>query len=129
MYNPSNGFVNLLMRWPLLGSAAAGIAAINTDGVASITASFVAGGLAGVYGLTKVKPVKEHICDCEDDGYIKLSDTKVEWIVEYNPESGAKRPWEVYSMFAGIEATKQHFASYATEEHALGRIKELKKKD
>ena len=126
MYNPSNGFVNVLMRWPLVGSAAAGIAAINTDGVASIAASFVAGGLAGVYGLMKVKPVKDHICDCEDDGYMKLSDAKLEWIVEFNPETGEKRPWDVYTMFGGLEFTKQHYASYATEENALNKIKQLR---
>jgi hypothetical protein len=114
------------MRWPLLGGAIAGFSAISTDGIASITSTFIAGSIIGGYGLTKL--LKKQICNCEDDGYMKLSDTKVEWIVEYDAESGSKRPWEVYSMFGGLQFTKQHYASYSTEEHALNKIEILKKK-
>ena len=126
MYNPSTGIINAMMRWPVLGGVVAGITAISADGVIAAGASFVAGSIAGAYGLTKF--FNDEICNCEEKGYVKFDGPKIDWIVEYNPESGTKRPWEVYSMFAGIEETKQHFASYATEEHALDRIEELKEK-
>ena len=126
MYNPSTGFLNAMMRWPILGGIVAGITAISTDGIVAVAASFVAGSIAGTYGLTKL--FNDQICDCEEKGYFKFDGPKIDWIVEYNPESGDKRPWDVYSIFAGLEETKQHFASYATEDNALSRIEELKEK-
>lgn len=125
MYNPSSGFINTLMRWPLIGGAIAGVSAATTDGPTAIASSFVAGGIIGGYALSKL--FKQQVCDCEEDGYVKLSDAKLEWIVEYNPETGEKRPYDVYSMFGGLEFTKQHYASYTTEENALNKIEILKK--
>lgn len=124
MYNPSNGLVNAMMRWPALGGVVAGVTALSTDGIVATAASFVAGTVAGTYGVTKL--FNDQICNCEDKGYMKLGDAKIEWIVEYSPETGAERPWDVYTMFAGIEATKQHYASYSTEEHARSKIEKLK---
>lgn len=124
MYSPSHGVMNAVMRWPVLGGLAAGGAALSLDGLPAAAASFVAGSVLGAFGLTKA--FNEQICKCEEKGYTKLAGPKIEWIIEYNVDSGAKRPWEVYSMFAGLESTKQHYASYATEEHALDKIKALK---
>jgi hypothetical protein len=124
IYNPSNGVIAFIMRWPILGGLIAGIGAINTEGWLAAVLAFVAGSVAGAFGLSKL--FKDQICDCEKDGYFKPEGSKLEWIVEYNPESGAERPWDVYTMFAGIEATKQHYASYATEENALKKIEVLK---
>lgn len=124
MYNPSNGLVNAMMRWPVLGGVVAGVTAISTDGIIASIASFVAGSVLGAYGLTKL--FNDQICDCEEKGYMKLDGPKIEWIVEYSPETGSDRPWDVYTMFAGLESTKQHYASYATEENAMKKIEVLK---
>lgn len=125
MYNPSSGFINALMRWPLIGGGIAAVSAVATDGAVAVASSFVAGSIVGAYGLTKL--FKEQVCDCEKDGYMKIGEPKIDWIIEYSPETGNKRPWDVYSMFAGLEYTKQHYASYSTEEHALKKIEVLKK--
>lgn len=124
MYNPSNGFVSVIMRWPIIGGIVAGVTAINTEGWLATGAAFVAGSVAGAFGLSKL--FKNQICDCEKDGFIKLGDSIIEWVVEYNPETGTERPWDVYSMYAGLEQTKQHYASYATEKAALKKIEKMK---
>jgi hypothetical protein len=126
MYNPSNGFVAIIMRWPIIGGVVAGFAAINTEGWLATAAAFVAGSVVGAFGLSKL--FKDQICDCEKDGYFKLGDPIIEWIVEYNPDTGSERPWDVYSMFAGLEQTKQHYASYASEDAALKKVEKLKEK-
>ena len=123
MYNPSNGFVAIIMRWPIIGGLVAGFTAISTEGWLALVAAFVAGAVVGAYALSKF--FKRHVCDCEKDGYIKPSGSAIEWIVEHNPDTGAERPWDVYSMYAGIEQTKQHYASYATEKSALKKIEKL----
>ena len=69
----------------------------------------------------------EHFCDCDKklvENGLSLVPT-VKWVIEHNPESGSKRPWELYSMFGDDEDTKQHYASYSSEEHALERKKTL----
>lgn len=124
MYNPSNGFVAIIMRWPIIGGIAAGFTAMNTEGWLATAMAFVAGAVAGAFGLSKL--FKNQICDCEKDGYVKLGDSVIEWVVEFNPETGSERPWDVYSMFAGLEQTKQHYASYSTEESAMKKIEKLK---
>ena len=123
MYNPSNGLVAIIMRWPIIGGIIAGIAAMNTNGWLALIFAFIAGAVVGAYILWKF--FKARFCDCEKDGYIKPSGSAIEWIVEHNPETGTERPWDVYSMYGGIEQTKQHYASYATEKSALKKIEKL----
>jgi hypothetical protein len=121
MYNiASNGLVATIMRWPILGGIISGITAINTTGWISSIAIFIAGSTIGAYALSKY--FKNMLCDCENYDFVD----KISWVVEHSPETGAERPWDVYSMFAGNESTKQHYASYATEESALNKIAKLK---
>ena len=124
MYAPTNTVINTIMRWPALAAVIPTVAAVASTGLAQTAAAAVAGAVVGAVGVAKL--FNDQICDCEEKGYTKLDGPKVEWIVEYDPNSGKDRPWDVYSMFAGLEHTKQHYASYSTEEHAKSKIEILK---
>ena len=124
MYAPSNTVINTLLRWPLLAAAGAAIAAVSTTGVLSTIAAIVLGSIVGALGLTKV--FNDQLCDCESKGYKKFSGARIDWIVEFDNETGNERPWKVYSIFAGLDYTKQHYASYSTEISAQTRIEELR---
>lgn len=86
-----------------------------------LAVAWVASVALGAYGATKM--FNEQLCDCE--GHARRAGLagipKLNWVVEYHPESGKDRPWELYSMIGDDEDTKQHYASYKTEEHALAR--------
>ena len=124
MYAPSNTVINTLLRWPLLAAAGAAIAAVSTTGILSTIAAIVLGSIVGALGLTKV--FNDQLCDCEGKGYKKFSGARIDWIVEFDNETGNERPWKVYSIFAGLDYTKQHYASYSTEISAQTRIEELR---
>lgn len=122
MYTPvSNVVVNAAMRWPAFGLAAAMVIGYMSEDPVGRGIAWVASVALGT--LTAARSFSDHFCDCEEAA-LKVR-PKVDWVIECNPESGSKRPWEIYSMFGGLESTKQHYASYSTEEHALARKKEL----
>ena len=126
MYTPvSNVVVTAAMRWPALGLAFTTIIGLMADSFVGQSTAWVASAALGSYLMASV--FSKHFCDCEAEE-IKAglgAVAKVSWVVEHHPDSGAARPWELYSMFGDDESTKQHYASYSTEEHALERKKKL----
>lgn len=124
MYAPSNSLVNILMRWPALAAVGSTIAAVGTTGLVHDVAVAITGAIGGV--LTATKLFHKQVCDCEGKGYRKISSPKVDWIIEYEEDHGHERPWKVYSIFGGLDYTKQHYASYATEEAAQEKIDMLR---
>lgn len=125
MYAPTNTVINTFMRWPALAGLGSVIAAMGTSGLVHDAAVAVAGAAVGALGVTKL--FNDQVCDCEGKGYSKLSGPKIDWIIEYDDSTGKSRPWEIYSIFGGLEYTKQHYASYSTEEHAKTKLELLKK--
>lgn len=128
MYTPiSNIVVTTAMRWPSLGLAITTIGGLMADSGIGQGIAWIASVGLGSYLLASTQ--KKHFCDCEGEAIKKGMPLlpQVEWVVEYHPDSGSKRPWELYSMFGGDEDTKQHYASYSTEEHALERKEILEK--
>lgn len=125
MYNPINNLgANAFMRWPVAALPFASIIGLLSNSVIGAVLAWVASVILGTYAATKF--FKDEICDCEEEvmkkGWGPLP--KLKWVIEHNPESGAKKPWELYSMMGDNESTKQHYASYTTEENALAK-KEL----
>ena len=125
MYAPTNTVINTIMRWPVLAAVGSAATALSTTGLVHDTATAIAGAVGGVIGATKL--FHEQVCDCESKGYTKQSAPKIQWIIEYDASNGHDRPWKIFSMFGGIESTKQHYASYSTEEHAKSKIELLQK--
>ena len=132
MYTPiSNIVVNAAMRWPSLGLLLATVAAFFSDSMVGQGIAWVTSVAFATYIATKT--FGDHLCEC-DEKAIKQGLAlipAVSWVIEHNTESGSKRPWELFSMFGDDESTKQHYASYSTEEHAIARkeILEGKAKD
>lgn len=122
MYNPINNLgVNAFMRWPVIGLPIASVIGLLSNSIIGAVLAWIASVALGVYAVNKA--FKEQLCDCEGEAIKKGWGLlpKVNWIIEYSPETGAKKPWDLYSMFGDDEATKQHYASYATEESALAK--------
>jgi hypothetical protein len=124
MYAPSNSLVNAVMRWPVLAAVVPTVVAIGSSGLVQDAAIAVAGAVTGALGAAKL--FKNQICDCEGEGYTKLPESKLDWIIEYDDTHGNERPWKLFSMFGGLEYTKQHYASYSTKDHAEAKIEILK---
>jgi hypothetical protein len=122
MYTSSNNvMLNALMRWPFLASAMVALGGIFSGSFLGAALAWVVSVGLAAYGATRV--FNKQLCDCE--GHARRAGLgarpSLNWIVEYNPESGAQRPWELYSIVGDDENTKQHYASYSTQEHALAR--------
>jgi hypothetical protein len=43
----------------------------------------------------------------------------ISWVVEYDAETGSKRPYELHSVRNGDMSTKEYYASYSSEEKAM----------
>lgn len=118
MYTPiSNVVVNAAMRWPSFGLVTAMVLGYMSEDPIGRGIAWIASVVLGT--LIAARSFSDHFCDCEEAA--AAARPKVGWIVEYNAESGTKRPWEIYSVFGGMESTKQHYASYSSEEHAISR--------
>ena len=122
MYTPANNVaINALMRWPVISSALLAFGGILSDSFIGAAIAWVVSVGLGAYGATKI--FNEQLCDCE--GHARKaglsSKPSMFWVIEYNPESGSARPWELYSIVGDDEHTKQHYASYSSEASALAR--------
>lgn len=128
MYNPINNLsVNIFMRWPLIALPTTSILGMLSGSFIGMVIAWIASVAFATWATTKV--FKKQLCDCEGEAKKKgwASLPKVKWVVEHSPESGREKPWELFSMFGDDESTKQHYASYSTEENAL-RKKEILEK-
>jgi hypothetical protein len=128
MYNPvSNVGIGAFMRWPIFTLPVATIAGLLSNSIFGIVLAWIASVALATWATTKV--FKKQLCDCEGEakknGWMNLP--KVNWVIEHSPEAGREKPWELFSMFGDDESTKQHYASYTTEENAL-RKKEILEK-
>jgi hypothetical protein len=123
MYNPINSTgANAFMRWPLIGLPVAAAIGLFSNSLIGAAVAWVASVALATWATHKV--FKKQLCNCEGEAKRKgwLGDLpKVKWVVEHSPESGGEKPWELFSMFGDDESTKQHYASYTTEERALKR--------
>lgn len=120
MYNPFNNLgVNVMMRWPEIALPVVGAIGLISESVVGATVAWGASVALGSYAATKL--MKESICDCEEEvmkkGWGPIP--KIQWFIEHDPDTGTKRPWELHSQRGDDESTKQYYASYSTEEHAL----------
>ena len=99
----------------------AAIIGFFSNSIIGIAVAWVASVALGVYATNKI--FKEKLCDCEGEAMKKGWGLipKMTWVVEYSPETGSVKPWDLYSMFGDDESTKQHYASYTTEENALAK--------
>jgi len=134
MYNPFNNVsVNAFMRWPTIALPFASIVGLLSNSILGAILAWLASVALRTWAATKY--FKEQLCDCEEEAKRKgwLDGLpKMRWVVEYSPETGEKRPWDLYSMFGDDESTKQHYASYSTEEAALQKktlLEQLTTKD
>jgi hypothetical protein len=128
MYNPMNNLgVNAFMRWPVLSLPIAAVVGLFSNSIIGAAVAWVASVALATWVATKA--LKEQICDCEEEAKKKgwMSLPKVNWVIEHSPDSGREKPWELFSMFGDDESTKQHYASYSTEENALKRKEILEK--
>ena len=122
MYTPINNIaVNTFMRWPALSSLAVTIGGMFSGTVIGLIAAWIASVGLGAYVATKV--FNKQLCNCEEHNRKAglAAKPKLRWVVEFDDTSNTQKPWELYSMLGDDEYTKQHYASYSTEEHALAR--------
>lgn len=122
MYNPINNLgITAFMRWPALALPITGLLGFFSGSLIGAAIAWIASVAIGVYATNKV--FKKQLCDCEGEytkkGWGLLP--KVNWFVEYSPETGSKKPWDLYSMFGDDVTTKQHYGSYGSEENALAK--------
>jgi hypothetical protein len=134
MYNPvNNTSVNAFMRWPVLALPIAAIVGLFSNSLLGAIIAWIASVALATWATHKA--FKKQLCDCEGEAKRKGwldSLPKMKWVVEYSPETGEKRPWDLYSMFGDDESTKQHYASYSSEEAALQKkslLEQLTTKD
>lgn len=120
MYTPiSNLVVNAAMRWPSFGLALVTLIGLFSNNIIGQVIAWIASVAFATY--IAVKTFDDHLCECDEKAIKKglALIPSVTWFVEYSPETGQKRPYDLYSMFGDDENTKVHYASYATEEAAL----------
>lgn len=123
MYNLGNStLVNTLMRFPVLAAPLAALPLIDFSNPVAMAVGWVGASVGGAFGINHVtkkvmKKKKDDDCDCDCDD--------MEWTVEYNPDPGKGRPWDVYNTFRDF---KQHYASYSTKAKAEKKRSEMEKK-
>ena len=120
MYTPiSNIVINAAMRWPSLGLAIFTIGGLLSDNIFGQVVAWFASVAFATFIATKT--FGDELRECDEKAIKKglALIPAVTWFVEYSPETGEKRPWDLYSMFGDDESTKVHYASYATEKAAM----------
>jgi hypothetical protein len=124
MYTPiSNAGISALMRWPVATMSITSIIGTVTNSVPGMIAAWGASVALCTYAVMEYyKNENEvHDCDCDDvlsrDGWQKIP--VISWIIEYDEETGSKRPYELHSIRNDDMSTKEYYASYASEEQAM----------
>lgn len=109
------------MRWPVSTMTLVSVMGTITDSVPGMLVAWGTSVALCTYAAMEYYKNEVHDCDCDDvlsrDGWQKIP--VISWIVEYDEETGSKRPYELHSIRNGDMSTKEYYASYSSEEQAM----------
>jgi len=120
MYAPaSNAGISALMRWPVTSLTLASAIGTITNSVPGMLIAWGTSVALCTYAVMEY--YKEEMCDCDEVAAQKgwQKPPVISWIIEYDTETGTKRPYELHSVRNGDMSTKEYYASYSTEEQAM----------
>jgi len=115
MYAPvSNAGISALMRWPVSTMTIVSVMGSITDSVPGMLVAWGTSVALCTYAVMEYykEELSQRDCHCPEPDVIS-------WVVEYDSETGAKRPYELHSVRNGDMSTKEYYASYSTEESAM----------
>ena len=115
MYAPvSNAGISALMRWPVSTMTIVSVMGSITDSVPGMLVAWGTSVALCTYAVMEYykEELSQRDCNCPEPDVIS-------WVVEYDSETGTKRPYELHSVRNGDMSTKEYYASYSTEESAM----------
>jgi hypothetical protein len=115
MYAPmSNAGVSAIMRWPVTTLSLASVIGTVTNSVPGMIIAWGTSVALCTYAAMEYykEELSQQDCHCPEPDVIS-------WVIEYDTETGSKRPYELHTVRNGDMSTKEYYASYSTEEKAM----------